>query len=134
MPWFGLIVAEAPPINAPQGVFRKGMLLRNANPPRDLLVALPIGALLRDARIVHRRLHIPRRIDGSRGDSMLARSRVLPLQGPDLPRKFSVLTAVDRCRHPRAPIDLHLHPLDGGTSGRADDAILPVFAGDLARR
>ena len=33
-------------------------VLRNANLPRDLPVALPIGLLLGDARIVHRRLHI----------------------------------------------------------------------------
>src|SRR5512132_775273 len=93
------------------------------NPAADLSIALPIGAFLGDARIVHGRLHIPRRIDRPSGDGMLPCGGLLPVYRPDLPSEFGVLGAVDRRWHPGPAIDLHLNSLDGTPPGGPHDVV-----------
>src|SRR6266545_5631320 len=106
-------------------------MLGEANPPRDLAVALPIRTLLGDPWIIHRRLDVPRGIDGAGYDGMLGGGRFLPLQRPDLPRELGFLTPVDRRRQPWAAVDLDLHQLNGRPPRRANDLVLTIFAGDL---
>jgi hypothetical protein len=45
----------------------------DAHSPRDLPVTLPVGALVDDRRVVHRRLNPPRSVDSPRTDAVLAR-------------------------------------------------------------
>ncbi len=40
------------------------VLARDAHPPRDLAIALPVGLLGGDQRIIHGRLDVPLGVDG----------------------------------------------------------------------
>jgi hypothetical protein len=55
------------------GAARRRTASGDADPPRDLPVALPVGALVDDRGVVHRRLDPPRRVDGPGRDRVLAR-------------------------------------------------------------
>src|SRR2546422_3569222 len=110
---------------------RNTYALSGANSPRDLPVALPIGAFLGDARIIRCRLDVPLCVNGPRRNRMLTWGGIPPIQRPDLPGEFGCLASVDRHRYPGPTIDLHLHPRDGGAPGRADNPILAVFSSDL---
>src|SRR5437879_6495696 len=67
----------------------------DADAAGDLSVALPIGVLAGDPGVVLRRLDIPLGVNGARGDGVLARGRVGPLQRPQLPGKLGILALVD---------------------------------------
>src|SRR5262249_23118024 len=101
----------------------------DANPPRELSVALPLCLLLRNTQVIHGRLDIPHRVNGSRYNGVLTRSGLLPLQGPELPREFGFLLPVDGRWQPWPTVDLHLHSLDGSAPRRADNPVLAVLAG-----
>src|SRR4030095_3566732 len=93
----------------------------DANLARHLAVALPVGVLVGDARVVHGRLDLSTPVDHPRGNSVLARRWSRPVNRPDLPGDLGLLAAVDGGRQPRPGIDSHLHAGDRGAPGGADD-------------
>src|SRR4029434_10526362 len=100
----------------------------DANLARHLAVALPVGVLVGDARVVHGRLDLSTPVDRPRGNSVLARRWSGPVNRPDLPGKFGVFAAVDGGRQPWPGVDSCLDPSDRGAPapGGADDPIIAV--------
>ena len=118
------------PVRGRQKPQFKGMKASlDANLPRDLAVAFPVGVLLGDDRIVHRRLDLSGGVDRARGDSVLSGRRVWPVERPDLPGVFGLL-AFDRWSPASiAVIDLDLDAVDRRAPCRADDAIVRARPG-----
>ena len=95
--------------------------------PRHLAVAFPIGVLLRDDRIVHRRLDLPGCVDRSRGDRVFSDGGTWPVERPDLPCVFGFLAVIDGCRHPWPVVDLHLNAVDRRPPRNTNDAIIRAY-------
>lgn len=68
--------------SGPIAVFTVCAPLPDAHAPRDLAVALPVRQLVRDRRVVHRRLHPPPRVYRSRRDRVLPSVHHPPRQAP----------------------------------------------------
>ena len=105
----------------------------NSNPARDLSIALPVGALLRYDGITHGWLYLPGSVDGPRGDGVLARRGILPIQVPELPRELLFLSTINGGRTPWSVIDANIYTLDWPAPGRTINSMRSVLFGDLRR-
>ena len=79
--------------------------LPDAYLPRDLPVAFPVGLLVRDDRVIHRRLDIALGVDRPRSDAVFSRRGLVPIQRPLLPGKGRMLLPVDSRPLPPAVIE-----------------------------
>src|ERR1700722_16341044 len=106
----------------------------NSNLTRNLTVAFPIGLLVGDNRIVHRRLHVAGGVDCARGDAVLAR-RSGPVEMPEPPGEWRIVRLRQRRFHPGTIVYLHFDCGDRRWSPRhTGDSVTAVCARDPGRR
>src|SRR5262245_26089018 len=105
----------------------------DADLARDLAVGLPVRALAGDLPVLGSGLHFARGADGARGDAMLSRGRLVPIEVPELPGELLVGSLVDRGRRPGPVVDADLDSRDGSAPGRSLDPVAPVLDRDLGR-
>src|SRR5688572_11462790 len=84
-------------------------LLSDLDPSGNLAVALPVGLLVGQQRVVRGWLDVATRRSRSRRDGVFTGSGRGPIKRPEGPGEFGAVIGTQRGRLPVAVVDLHLH-------------------------